>query len=118
MDLCARDSCLRAIRLVARSARLCAAVGKSTPQHLTASASAERMLGRARGYFRLMQEGHRPTERVVRLVSTALTHAEECVLALTSAESDPDDLLFLAEKIERDIERAGPAGSVIPPPAS
>ncbi len=128
MDEVARDSCLRCVRLVARSARLCATVTRvsaeggdapleidgESPQYKTACASACRMLIRAQSYFDTMAAGHALTERPVRLVATALAEARQCaaVLALPGL-TEPEDLERMAEKIERAIDRAAP--SILPP---
>lgn len=114
MDNAARESCIRAVRLIARSARLCATIDSATPQYAAASESAQRMVDRAQGYYNTMRQGHEATERVVRLVATALVEARQCVLALTSGFVDAEDLEAMAGKIERAADRALPSV----PPAS
>lgn len=112
MDQDARESCLRAVRLIARSARLCATIDPESPQYRTALESAERMIERAQNYYNVMRAGHLSTERVVRLVATALVEGRQCVLALACRRAEPEDLEAMASKIERAIDRAGPT---IPP---
>jgi hypothetical protein len=106
VDEDARSSCLRAVRLVARSARLCASVDRVSDQYKTAVESAERMLERARKYYGEMKAGHAPHERVVRVVNAALVEAQICVRQMAAGLIDQDDLLCQAEKIERAIVRA------------
>jgi|ERR1043166_3487950 hypothetical protein len=116
MDLDARSSCLRAVRLIARSARLCSAIEQGSEQYQTAVDSAERMLGRADGYFTEMRVGHAAHERVVRVVLAALVEARTVVTWLTKETPHPDDLSLQAEKIERAIERAEAPATPLPPP--
>lgn len=106
MDLDARSSCLRAVRLVARSARICASVPADSEQYRTALETAERMHGRADKYFSEMRVGHAAHERVVRVVLAALTESKVVVTWLTLETPHADDLSLQAEKIERAIERA------------
>lgn len=112
MDNDARESCLRSVRLIARSARLCATISAESPQYRTAAESAQRMVERAQGYYNTLRQGHEATERVVRLVATALVEARQCVLALTSGFVDAEDLEAMAGKIERAADRALPS---VPP---
>jgi len=116
VDPDARSSCLRAVRLVARSARLCASVDRVGYQYKAAVESAERMLERARKYYTEMKAGHAPHERAVRVVNSALVEAQICVRQMAAGLIDSNDLLCQAEKIERAIQRAeGPSSP--PPPA-
>lgn len=106
MDYEARDACLRAVRLVARSARLCAVTDPTTAHYRTAVESSERMIDRAQSYYDKLRRGHAPTERQVRLVATAVTEARAIVSALTSGMAlISDDLERLASKTERAIAR-------------
>ena len=114
MDQDARSSCLRAIRLVARSARLCASVDRLSEQYQNSAASAERMAERAQRYFADMKGEHALHERSVRVVNAALVEAQICVRQLQAALIDPDDLAMQAEKIERAVVRA--EGLTTPPP--
>jgi hypothetical protein len=108
MDPEARQSCLRAVALVARSARLCAVTDTHLPLYITSVESAERMIGRAQSYFAAAKGDRSPTEREVRLLLTALVEARAIVTALTSArELDTEDLQRMASKVERAIARAG-----------
>jgi hypothetical protein len=106
MDLDARLSCLRAVRLVVRSARLCASVDQGSAQYQTAVESAERMVARADKYFAEMRVGHAAHERCVRVVLAAVVEAKTVVRWLTQETPHPDDLALQAEKIERAIDRA------------
>lgn len=106
MDFDARASCLRAVRLVARSARLCSSVPEGSEQYRTAAESAERMLGRADKYFAEMREGHASHERAVRVILAALVEARTLVTWLMRETPHQEDLSLQAEKIERAIERA------------
>lgn len=108
MDAEAQSSCLRAIALVARSARLCAVTDPGTPQYASAVDSAARMIDRAQHYYDSAKGARAPTEREVRLVLTALVEARAVVTALTSAiELDTEDLQRMASKVERAVARAG-----------
>lgn len=114
MDAEACQSCLRAVRLVARSARLCAVTDVHTVQYASAVDSATRMIDRAQSYFNSAKGLRKSTEREVRLVLTAVVEARAIVTALTSAvELDTEDLQRMAGKVERAIARAG--GSEPPP---
>jgi hypothetical protein len=114
MDAEACQSCLRAVALVARAARLCAVTDVHTPQYTTAVDSATRMIDRAQSYFKTAKGERQSTEREVRLVLTAVVEARAIVTALTSAvELDTEDLQRMASKVERAIARAG--GSEPPP---
>lgn len=106
MDLDARTSCLRAVTLVARNARLCASVDPVSDTYKSAVASAVRVGERAAGYFKTMKGDHAPHERQVRVVGDALEEAEICVRQLVSGLTDADDLALQAEKIERAVARA------------
>lgn len=115
MDAEARHSALRAIALVAKSARLCAVTDTHLPLYISSVESAERMLGRAQSYFDAARGERSTTEREVRLVLTALVEARAIVTALTSSvELDTEDLQRMASKVERAIARAG--GSEPPAP--
>jgi L-aminopeptidase/D-esterase-like protein len=115
MDAEARQSALRAIALVAKSARLCAVTDTHLPLYISSVESAERMLGRAQSYFDTAKGERSTTEREVRLVLTALVEARAIVTALTSSvELDTEDLQRMASKVERAIARAG--GSEPPAP--
>lgn len=114
MDTDARDSCLRAVRLVARNARLCASIDRMSPQYLSAVESSERMVERAQNYYNTMKQGHELTERAVRLVATALVEARQCAVALGARLAEPEDFEAMAGKIERAITRA--EGLSTPPP--
>jgi hypothetical protein len=106
MDLDARSSCLRAIQLIARSARLCATIDPKSSQYQTAIDSAQRMSDRAQGYYVTMRGDHDPHERPVRLVGTALAEAMQCVLTLSGGFVDGPELEQIARKIERAVTRA------------
>lgn len=117
MDLEARDACLRAVRLVARSARLCAVTDPATSHYRSAVESSERMIGRAQSYYDKLRRGHAQTERAVRLVATAVAEARAIVSALTSGmELISDDLERLAGKVERAVARAEAPPTVPPAP--
>lgn len=108
MDEDSRSACLRAVNLVARSARLCATVDPDTDQYRTSVESAERMIERAQSYYDRARNGHASTERLVRLVNTAVVEARAIVTALVSTlPVEPEDLVRLADKVERCIARAG-----------
>lgn len=114
MDTDARTSCLRAIRLVARSARLCASVESFSDQYKNSAAGAARMADRAAKYYAEMKGEHEPHERIIRVVLAALVEAQICVRQLQAALIDSDDLAMQAEKIERAVVRA--EGLSTPPP--
>lgn len=107
MDIDARESCLRAIRIVARNARLCAVTDRDSRQYFAAIESCQRVLVRAQSYHETMRREHAPHERVVRQVTTALVEARQCALALAGRLADPEDLEAMAGKIERATARAG-----------
>lgn len=108
MDLEARHSCLRAVALIARNARLCAVTDTHLPLYISTVESAERMIGRAQSYFETAKGERSTTERDVRLLLTAVVEARAIVTALTSArELDTEDLQRLASKVDRAIARAG-----------
>lgn len=112
MDDDARSACLRAVNLVARSARLCAAVETTSSQYRTSVDSAERVIDRAESYYNQARAGHASTERAVRLLSAAIVCARAIVSALhSSIEPEPEDLVRMAEKLERAIIRADPAAA-------
>jgi L-aminopeptidase/D-esterase-like protein len=114
MDAEACQSCLRAVRLVARSARLCAVTDPESPQYAAAVDSALRMIDRAQSYFKSAKGERASTEREVRLVLTAVVEARSIVTALASSSPlDTEDLQRMAGKVERAIARAG--GSEPPP---
>ncbi|HMG12892.1 MAG TPA: hypothetical protein VK571_06945 [Gemmatimonadaceae bacterium] len=96
---------------------MCSAIERGSEQYQTAVDSAERMLGRADGYFTEMRVGHAAHERVVRVVLAALVEARTVVTWLTKETPHPDDLSLQAEKIERAIDRAE-AAPTTPPAAS
>jgi intracellular sulfur oxidation DsrE/DsrF family protein len=106
VDLDARTSCLRAVRLVARSARLCASIEAASDQYKASVAAAERMVERAAAYFSTMKGSHEPHEKQVRVVNAALVEAQICVRQLRAGLIDSDDLALQAEKIERAVVRA------------
>jgi hypothetical protein len=108
MDNDARDSCLRAIRLVARNARIAASVDRMSTQYAHALESADRLIERAQRYYLTMKQGHQETERQVRLVLVALVEARQLTLAMAGASTDPEDLDQAAGKVERAIDRATP----------
>lgn len=107
MDEDARSACLRAVNLVARSARLCATVEPESEQFRKSVESAERMMERGQSYYAQASTGHAPTERVVRLLSTVLVEARAIVTALRSPMPvEAEDLERMASKVERGIARA------------
>ena len=106
MDLEARSSCLRAVQLVARSARLCASEDRRSDRYLNSVASAERMLERAQKYYSAMRDGHESHERAVRVVNAALVEAQMCVRQMRAGIIEADELAMQAAKIERAVARA------------
>lgn len=111
MDVEAHETCLRAVRLVARSARLCAVTDTFASQYKTSVESAGRMIDRAQSYYERAKAGHAPTERNIRILGTAVVEARAIVTALTSGiELDSEDLERMASKVERAIARAGGLG--------
>lgn len=112
MDEDARSACLRAVNLVARSARLCATTEVATDQYRKSVESAERMIERAQAYYDRARAGHASTERLVRLLNTAIAEARQVVTALRSPMPvEAEDLERLASKVERSIARAGGVSS-------
>lgn len=73
-----------------------------------AAESAKRTLDRAQSQYNTCRIGHEPTERVVRLVASALAEGRSLVQVLTSplVSPDSDDLDRLAGKVERAVARA------------
>jgi hypothetical protein len=115
VDAEARQSCLRAASLIARSARLCAVTDPQAPQYTSAVEAAARMAERAQSYFNTARGDRDLTERDVRLVLTAVVEARAVVTALKSPiELDTEDLERMAGKVERAIARAG---GTEPPPS-
>lgn len=107
MDPEARQSCLRAVALVARSARLCAVTDTHLPLYSSSVDSAQRMIDRAQSYFDCARGERATTERDVRLLLTAVVEARAIVTALTSArELDTEDLQRMASKVDRALARA------------
>lgn len=106
MDLESHSACLRALRIVARSARLCAGLSPESIEYIRSSEGAERSIERAQSHYDGMREGHAGHERPVRFVATAVTEARACVVALTESIIEPEALDRFAGKIERAIARA------------
>lgn len=115
MDDDARTSCLRAVSLVARSARLCSAVAAGSDRYRDSVESAERMVIRANKYYLEMKDGHAPHERAVRVVNAALVEAQICVRQMQAGLIDSNDLACQAEKIERAVVRAEGLPTPLPP---
>ncbi len=94
---------------------MCGSVERGSEQYKTARDSAERMLGRADGYFVEMRIGHEVHERAVRVVLAALVEARTVVVWLTKETPDETELLLQAEKIERALDRAEAHETPLPP---
>lgn len=101
----ARASCLRALRLIMRSIRLAAGEETVSTVYCDAAERALRMAGKAESYYQAFRAGHEPTERVVRILRTALAEGQAAARALEERRTDPGDLLLISEKLERAIER-------------
>lgn len=116
MNAEAHEACLRAIQVIARSARICATSEIGSTAYTNAAQSSERVITRARNYYSTASEGRLPTERPVRLLQTALVEATAIVTTLASPlETEPEDLERMASKVERAIARCTP---LLPPPPS
>ena len=106
MDIAAHAACLRALKIIARAARLCAGLEPESIEYIRSSEGAERSIDRAQSHYDSMREGHAGHERQVRFVGTAVAEARACVQALTESLADPETLDRFASKIDRAIARA------------
>lgn len=107
MDAEAQQSCLGALRSVARAARACAREEIESPEYSRGCETAERALERADARYQLMRVGHAAHERRVRLVNAALVEGRATVVALTELLAEAETIDRLAAKLERAVARAG-----------
>ncbi len=106
MDLDSHSACLRALKIIARAARLCAGLEPESLEYIRSSEGAERSIERAQAHYDSLREGHAGHERQVRFVGTAVAEARACVQVLTESLAEPETLDRFASKIERAIARA------------
>ncbi len=116
MDHQSHEACLRALRIISRSARLCAGLEPESIEYIRSAEGAERSIERAQAHYDSMRSGHAQHERAVRFVATAVTEARACVQALTESLAEPETLDRFASKIERAIARAEASLTRPPPP--